>query len=492
MEHLRVHPADCHVLFYSNNKSHADGNHPLAKDKVSICQIITKHVFKHDPEYANYYPDDPERFHDSMNSHISNLRKKYHDFHKQLHLTGAGVMPLDEATATNLHVQILEEFPWYNNLAGILGGNPAVSLKTISSVPGADHAVKYFSLMQGSTADNVQSSSSAQSEGWAPSAQPSPPNAQYEGYIPGAQPHPPSAQPTPPAAAYSGHYNSRLPSSTNYGGYVHSHADPSAPYHHAPHAQPLAPTPCQTYVPLPYSHPGQEQLHLPLNHEDRGMDYDNGGDDNDIYITGPHLTANYGGNITDLNSPPEHSSRHKHPRPPSSPSPPLTPPPRTKFKLPEKLQMTLHNSRAAFGMPDPMRRTSGVVMSMSPTSQPAGSNNAKGRPSKKACSDILSQVDAITDEIGSIRSERLDKVSRKELKNDCYMVKLNLTQQENEHWFLQAERQDECMDAATVHQCSQEAKDAEIRLHEAEARAHAEEAALLRLKIEYRQLTGGP
>jgi hypothetical protein len=111
---------------------------------------------------------------------------------------------------------------------------------------------------------------------------------------------------------------------------------------------------------------------------------------------------------------------------------------------------------------------------------------------------MMSQVDAITDEIGSIKSERLDKVSREELKNDRYMAKLNLTRQENEHRFLHAERMDERMDAATVHQRSQEAKDAEIRLREAEtkmhessARAHAEEAALLRLKIEYRQLMGG-
>lgn len=71
MEHLYTHPADCRALFYSDNKSHTDGDRPLAKDKVSICQIIAKCVFKNDPEYANYYPNDPERFHDSTNSHIS-------------------------------------------------------------------------------------------------------------------------------------------------------------------------------------------------------------------------------------------------------------------------------------------------------------------------------------------------------------------------------------------------------------------------------------
>ena len=71
MEHLRAHPADCRVLFYSDNKSHADGNRPSAKGKGPICQIIAKHVFEHDPEYANYYLDEPEKFRDSTNGHIS-------------------------------------------------------------------------------------------------------------------------------------------------------------------------------------------------------------------------------------------------------------------------------------------------------------------------------------------------------------------------------------------------------------------------------------
>ncbi|KAG2356705.1 hypothetical protein BDR07DRAFT_1491560 [Suillus spraguei] len=102
----------------------------------------------------------------------------------------------------------------------------------------------------------------------------------------------------------------------------------------------------------------------------------------------------------------------------------------------------------------------------------------KGRPSKKAGSDILSQVNLLNDEIESMQSERLDK--------------------ENEHKFLQAECQDEHQDATIVHQCSQEAKGTEIRLHEAEAKmheslakAHAEEAALLHLKIQFHQLAGG-
>ncbi|KAG2053211.1 hypothetical protein BDR06DRAFT_1054557 [Suillus hirtellus] len=447
IEHLRTHPADCRILFYSDNKSHADGDRPLAKDKVSICQIITKSVFENDPEYANYYPNDPERFCDSTNSHISGLRKKYCEFHNKLHLMGAGVTPLDEMIAANLHAQILEEFSWYNNLTAILGGNPTLSLKTISLAPGVDHASKYFSLMQASTAGSVSSSSSAQYGGYVPSVQPPPPSAQFGGWAQGAQPPPLSAQPAPHSNVLG----------TSYGSYVH-HPGPSTLPHYAPSTHPSVPTPHHIQTPVPHSHPGQGQLFSPLNHEDGGMDYDN-------------------------DNPPRRQSTHKCQLPPSTPSPSITPPPHTEFKLPEKLQMVQHDSHAAFATPDPTRCS-------------AGSEKGKGWLLKKVCSDILSQVGAITDEIGSIKSEKLSQVSHEELKNDQYMAKLNLTQQENEHRFIQAEHQDKRMDATTVHQCSQEVKDTEIHLHEAEARmhelsakVHAEEAALLCLKIQYRQLT---
>ncbi|KAG1765894.1 hypothetical protein EDD22DRAFT_845154 [Suillus occidentalis] len=337
--------------------------------------------------------------------HIFGLRKKYRDFCTQLHLTGAGVMPLDET------MQILKEFAWYDDLAAILGGNPAVSLKTVSSAPGTDHAANYFLLLQGGTAGNVQSSSSPQYGGYPPSVQPPlPPSVQL--------PFPPNAQPPPPAAVYNEHY-AHPPSNTTYGGFPH----------------------CDS---------GKKQQLLT-----------------------------------------------------SSPLPPPTSPSKTEFRLPEKPQISLHNSCVAFGAPDPMRHStprskSSAMNSTTPTSHSAGSNNSKWRPSKKAHSDMMSQVNTITDEIGSIKSERLDKVSHEELKNDHYMAKRNLTWQENKHQFLHAECMDECMDAATIHQRSQEAKDAEIHLHKAEmkmhessARTHAEEAALLCLKIEDRQLMGG-
>lgn len=85
---------------------------------------------------------------------------------------------------------------------------------------------------------------------------------------------------------------------------------------------------------------------------------------------------------------------------------------------------------------------------------------------------------------------------REELKNERYMLKYNLARQVSEHRFLKTEHADECVEAAAAHQRSLEGKASEIRLCEAEAKmhdalahAHAEEATMLRLKIELARLT---
>ncbi|KAG2745062.1 hypothetical protein P692DRAFT_201808019 [Suillus brevipes Sb2] len=91
IDHLRDHPADCRILFSSDEKQlQNESDRPSGKDKLSVCAVITK------------------------------LRRKYS--------------------------QILKEFPWYDELIDIMGGNPAISLKTVLSHPGVDHAAKYFSI----------------------------------------------------------------------------------------------------------------------------------------------------------------------------------------------------------------------------------------------------------------------------------------------------------------------------------------------------------
>ncbi|KAG1739579.1 hypothetical protein EDB19DRAFT_1828801 [Suillus lakei] len=105
IDHLREHPADCRILFYSDGKqSQDDGDRPSGKDKVSVCAVIAKHVFERDEEYAGYYAAGPDKFRDSTSNHIIGLAKRYCQGHDKLNATGAGIMPQDETTAQNLHV----------------------------------------------------------------------------------------------------------------------------------------------------------------------------------------------------------------------------------------------------------------------------------------------------------------------------------------------------------------------------------------------------
>jgi hypothetical protein len=72
VDHLRNHPADCRILFYSDGKQlHTDSDRPSGKDKVSICAVIAKCVFEDDEEYADLYAAGPEKFRDSVNNHIT-------------------------------------------------------------------------------------------------------------------------------------------------------------------------------------------------------------------------------------------------------------------------------------------------------------------------------------------------------------------------------------------------------------------------------------
>jgi hypothetical protein len=117
-----------------------------------------------------------------------------------------------------------------------------------------------------------------------------------------------------------------------------------------------------------------------------------------------------------------------------------------------------------------------------------------GKQKKKQRSDVQSRVDMLNAEIENVQS---DKISREELKNECYMVKYNLAQQVNEHKFLKHKHADDYTEAAAAHIHGLEAKNSEIRLCEAEAKmhnalvhAHKEEATTLCLKIEYARLQG--
>ncbi|KAG0693621.1 hypothetical protein DFH29DRAFT_1007122 [Suillus ampliporus] len=174
------------------------------------------------------------------------------------------------------------------------------------------------------------------------------------------------------------------------------------------------------------------------------------------------------------------------PLPPSSPSPSITPPPQTEFTLPPALQVSHHDSCAAFGMSDPkVFKVQACIGCISIIGKP--------RQVKEQWLYIKGQVNRLNEEI---KNAQLDMITWKELQNKCYMAKYNLTHQVNEHKFLKAKYIDNHIEAATTHKCGLEAKDSGIHLHEAEtkmhdalAHAHAEERTTLDLKIKYAHLT---
>ncbi|OJA16006.1 hypothetical protein AZE42_10628 [Rhizopogon vesiculosus] len=148
VQHLLAHPADCCVLYYSNaTRSHPDGGIPSGKDKQEVCSVIAQAVFKDDQEYAALLAEFPFRFCDSTITQAADLKKRYHEHYRELHATGAGIVPLDVGAAVNKHQEICLAFPWYDDLHSILGSNPALAVTTISSHPGTNHAESFLKLI---------------------------------------------------------------------------------------------------------------------------------------------------------------------------------------------------------------------------------------------------------------------------------------------------------------------------------------------------------
>ncbi|KAG2125516.1 hypothetical protein BD769DRAFT_1736720 [Suillus cothurnatus] len=438
IDHLHNHQADCRILFYSDGKqSQGEGDRPSGKDKVSVCAVIAKYVFEDDDEYRDYYAAAPDKFRDSTNNHINGLRKKYRECHDRLHTTGAGVMPQDEGSAQNLHAQILKEFPWYDDLLSVMGGNPALSLRTVSSRPGVDHAAKYFSISStaGSSYSDTLRSGSAQfgSQPHPPAGQPYPPASGGQPYPPANQPYPPASggqsyppanqpyppmsggQPYPPAnqpysPALGGQpYSPALggqpyppasggqlyppasggqPYPPASGGQPHHPASGGQPYHPASGSQPFPPASGGQPFPPPGRHhdsplDDDDDDTMPLDYDDDAMDFSFG----DMRQPTPPPRHDYSTdpNVTILNSPPRsRRTPSKRPRPSSPPSSPITPPPAQDFVLPGTSQTSLRDSRASFGMADPKRRISTGSLKPPMSRRSSGSSRSKAASASSA------------------------------------------------------------------------------------------------------------
>ncbi|KAG1730361.1 hypothetical protein EDD22DRAFT_960737 [Suillus occidentalis] len=148
---LTEHPPDCHILFYSDGKKSLDSNtsdRPSGKDKSQIYAVIAQVIFENHLKYGSEYANGQKKFHDSVNNRITSLKNKYKPLKAKFSATGAGVVPLDDASAKNLQEEVCRKFPWYKELDAIWHSNPSFAAKTTSSKPGVDHTGDMYGLMR--------------------------------------------------------------------------------------------------------------------------------------------------------------------------------------------------------------------------------------------------------------------------------------------------------------------------------------------------------
>ncbi|KAG1834971.1 hypothetical protein DFJ58DRAFT_847501 [Suillus subalutaceus] len=404
IDYLHNHSADCQVLFPSKVKQlHPDDDCPSAKDKLSICAIIAKHVFKDDGDYADHYLSALVKFRDSTNNHI-------------------------QVTKTPLRIYVFHHAQEWTT------------------------PTNFFSISHsaGSSYSNGPNSGSAQ-YGYAPGTLlPSGAYPPAGDYYPPSSAHSPSGAHHPP-----GDYS---PSGTHPPPRNYSPSGTHPPSGTRPPHSKAPPYFTQTgsqygfgHVPQPYQMGYREEYMQRPQFQSHGMpspsdslldkdedmpDYfgplnDGEGMDFSFGDLPPHnspMMHNYQQetNVTILNSPPR-PTRLKRPPPPSSPSPPITPLPQSEFVLPLKLQTALHDSRSSFVLTDLKRHrstgsakpvshrssgsswsrlpsTSSAPASTSPMSQIASSMGGRTQ-TKKVRSNIQSQVDLLKDKIENAQSD---------------------------------------------------------------------------------------
>ncbi|KAG2067986.1 hypothetical protein BDR04DRAFT_1158488, partial [Suillus decipiens] len=156
IQFLEAHPADCCVLFNESKKHHdpviVEPN-PSGSQKGQIWAAIAHSIFEDDEEYKDMYAEDNCKFTLAVCNRLGHLRTKYKKQHARFTQTGAGINPLDATGAKNLREQVVIDFLWFDALDALWKGNPAFAPKTISSVPGIDHASNLAALTKGSGKD---------------------------------------------------------------------------------------------------------------------------------------------------------------------------------------------------------------------------------------------------------------------------------------------------------------------------------------------------
>ncbi|KAG1856402.1 hypothetical protein DFJ58DRAFT_745321 [Suillus subalutaceus] len=507
--HLTNNPSDARTLFYEGKKTAGSSTEerPSGRDKGDIHRILSQLIFEKDSEYSALYAEDPKKFDVSVGNRCTALRKLFRDQHDKFNKTGAGVTPLDEHAAANLHKQVLLEFPWYDQLHPFLFSNPTIGAKVFTSQPGVDHAADYYSLIP-------------------PSSKPSAPH-----------PHPPDPQLFPPDPQLPLQNHQSLPSDPQLP--LWSPPDTSAQC--APPSIRPGPTgaqhaPPNTLHPPPFTAPPHHFSGTggsPIDDPDGDLDDDLHADENDLFSAplGNALGMLGGGDadmdddegmeldpscrrVISLDSPPRLVGQKRQYA--ASPSPP--PVDKPMFLLPWKLQTPTYHSREAFGSASPggqvprrpssFASSSGISRSRSTPSSTASSSfastdycasptasqtslSAKPRSSassKKKRSSVVDMADDLNIINEDIRSMKTDISERRESRNERYAIKMNYQAQKKDLQWRRESLSHEVLISATTHQREQEAKDKEIQRLQAAAALQEKEAETWRLRIQYEMM----
>ncbi|KAG0694850.1 hypothetical protein DFH29DRAFT_880411 [Suillus ampliporus] len=347
VQHLVTHPLDARLIFYEGKKTATSSNeeHPSGKDKGEIYRILAKLIFENDSEYSGAYAEDSKKFDIAVGNRIVSLKKSFKEQLDKFNKTGAGVTPLNENAAVNLHKQVLLEFPWYDQLHPFLFSNPTCGAKIFTSQLGVDHAGDFYTLTLSSLPQTLSSLPQAH---MLPALSPIP----QVSCTP-----PPSWHPPPP------HYTG------TWGGPID---DPDGDLDADPHTA---------------ADDGDSPFFAPLSNALDTLD-----DDFDMYDNDAGLEFNSSRRrVISLDSPPKvvgHKQQYA-----ASPSPP--PIDTNSFILLRKPQMPAYHSRAAFA--------SQTSLSAKPQS------SARSKKKRTSAADVEDHLSVINGEIQSMHSDMSER-----------------------------------------------------------------------------------
>lgn len=497
---LAAHPADCRILFSDNKKNRSaviGTDRPSGKSKADIYLVIARHVFEDDPTYGTRYAVEANqpKFGQAVANRLAYLRGKYKAATDRFGMTGAGINPLDPLSKVNLRAQVSSEFPWFEDLDALWKDNPAFAPKTFSSVPGNDRAGALHALTQPKRKQTSRKQVASHPANSSATADDSMVRSQAKG-------------------------KERAPNFESN----------DTPY----------PTASQT---CSNTNPNLDNMNTDLDNMESNLDNMNtdnllgggvppatsiGGhnppynptDDDFDPALGEHDPGNWGGDAEELemevdNEEEDNTQRPSNKRPhQKSPSPPpntFKPTNRTPqydsreaaFTGKSHVARTMDHGSPRAKKPASMASSSANTPSSSvqtfasssrisqdrQTSQRPGRKKAAHKRSlsgrvQSGTSDVLDQVESLTDDMSYI-------YSAKESASEYKIAKVNALRHERDIQFQREQGVIERSEAASVHKRSQEAKALELRLLEAQAKVQSEKAAALRLEIELITLKEG-